>query len=212
MALRTILKQPEKKAQRDQGEKVWTCYYCGKEGHLKQDWHRASKSPWLHVRSASSHTGGETAPKGVGPRGQTLKTVRKKKRQSRLKVLWDPQTTSCPNYTWGTPGVNNCGDPIHWFPFGHLGNLLCACWIPWPTSPQFTSVMGLSVRAKRYYFSCPRSFNWDSAVFTLVLFSDHAGVSLTPFEEGYTEQGPCFCFHEYGALPFSTINWTKCKS
>ena len=35
MAVTTVLKQPEKNAQRDPGEKA--CYYCGKEGHLKWD-------------------------------------------------------------------------------------------------------------------------------------------------------------------------------
>ena len=34
-AMKTVLKQPEKNAQRDSGEKGWACYYCGKEGHLK---------------------------------------------------------------------------------------------------------------------------------------------------------------------------------
>ena len=34
-AMKTILKQPEKNAQRDSGEKGWACYYCGKEGRLK---------------------------------------------------------------------------------------------------------------------------------------------------------------------------------
>ena len=42
------------------------------------------------------------------------------------------------------------------------------------------------------------------AIFTRV--SDRARVSLTPFGEGYTEQGPCLCFHEYGALPLSPFN------
>ena len=32
--------------------------------------------PQLHVRSARDHTGGETAPRGVGLRGLTLKTTR----------------------------------------------------------------------------------------------------------------------------------------
>ena len=32
MSMKTILKQPEKNAQRDPGEKGWTCSYCGKEG------------------------------------------------------------------------------------------------------------------------------------------------------------------------------------
>ena len=40
-----LLKQPEKNAQRDLGEKEWACYYCGKEGHLKWDCPQASKPP-----------------------------------------------------------------------------------------------------------------------------------------------------------------------
>ena len=32
--------------------------------------------PQLHVRSAKDHTGEETVFLGVGPRGQTLKTIR----------------------------------------------------------------------------------------------------------------------------------------
>ena len=75
MAMRTVLKQPEKNAQRDLGEKRWACYYCGKEGHLKRDCPRASKPPWLHVQSARDHTGGETVPRGIGFGGQTLKTT-----------------------------------------------------------------------------------------------------------------------------------------
>ena len=45
MTVRPALKQPEKNAQRDPGEKGQTCYYCGKDGHLKQDCPQASKSP-----------------------------------------------------------------------------------------------------------------------------------------------------------------------
>ena len=45
MAMKTILKQPEKNAQRDPGEKGWACYYCGKERHLKWDCPQASKPP-----------------------------------------------------------------------------------------------------------------------------------------------------------------------
>ena len=30
MAVRPALKQPEKNAQRDPGEKGWACYYCGR--------------------------------------------------------------------------------------------------------------------------------------------------------------------------------------
>ena len=45
MAMKNVLKQPEKNAQRGPGEKGWACYYCGKEGHLKQDCPQASKPP-----------------------------------------------------------------------------------------------------------------------------------------------------------------------
>ena len=45
MAMKNVLKQPEKNAQRDPGEKGWACYYCGKEGHLKWDCPQASKPP-----------------------------------------------------------------------------------------------------------------------------------------------------------------------
>ena len=45
MAMKNFLKQPEKNAQRDPGEKGWACYYCGKEGHLKWDCPQASKPP-----------------------------------------------------------------------------------------------------------------------------------------------------------------------
>ena len=86
MAMKNALKQPEKNAQRDPGEKGWACYYCGKEGHLKWDCPQASKPPpsTLHPTptpgflSAKDHTGRETALRGVGLRGQTLKTIRTK--------------------------------------------------------------------------------------------------------------------------------------
>ena len=45
MAVKPALEQPEKNTQRDPGEKGWTCYYCGKKGHLKQECPQASKLP-----------------------------------------------------------------------------------------------------------------------------------------------------------------------
>ena len=45
MAMNTVLKQPEKNAQRDPGEKGWACYYCEKEGHHKWDCPQAYKPP-----------------------------------------------------------------------------------------------------------------------------------------------------------------------
>ena len=45
MAVRFALKQPEDKCLEEPGEKGWTCYYCGKEGHPKRDCPQASKPP-----------------------------------------------------------------------------------------------------------------------------------------------------------------------
>ena len=66
MAMKTILQQPEKNAQKDPGEKGWACYYCGKEGHLKWDCPQVSNHPRLRVWSARDHTGVKTAPRGIG--------------------------------------------------------------------------------------------------------------------------------------------------
>ena len=65
MAVRTVLKQPEKNAQRGPGEKGWACYYCGKEGISSGIAFRHLSRPRLHVRSARDYTG-----------GKTLKTIR----------------------------------------------------------------------------------------------------------------------------------------
>ena len=76
MAVRIVLKQPEKNAQRDPGEKGWACYYCGKEGNFKQDSLRHLSRPWLQNWSPRDRPRGETALRSVGLRGWTLKTIR----------------------------------------------------------------------------------------------------------------------------------------
>ena len=38
MAMKTVVKQLEKNAQGDPGEKRWAGYYYEKEGHLKRDY------------------------------------------------------------------------------------------------------------------------------------------------------------------------------
>ena len=124
-----FLKSLGKNVQRDPGEKRWACYYCGREGHLKRNCPQASKPPWLPVWSAKDHTGRDAAPRGVGF-----------SRQSGLKVPRGPHTSSHPNYTWGIPGINNHGRPIHWFPFRYWGNLLWAYWSPWPTFSRSASI------------------------------------------------------------------------
>ena len=63
-----------------------------KEGHLKWDCPQASKPPQLPVLSAKDLTGEEIALQGVGPRGQTLKTIG-------LEVLRGSHTSSCPSNT-----------------------------------------------------------------------------------------------------------------
>ena len=73
MAVRSALKQPEKNAQRDPGEKGWTCYHCGKEGHLKWDYPQASKLPSAPCMFVKDHIEEETAFQGLGPRGWILK-------------------------------------------------------------------------------------------------------------------------------------------
>ena len=71
MAIRTVLKQPEKNAQRHPGEKGWTCYYCGKEEHLKRNCPQASKLPPAPCPVCKDHTGRDTAPRAIGLRSQT---------------------------------------------------------------------------------------------------------------------------------------------
>ena len=77
MAMKNVLKQPEKNAQRGPGEKAW--------GLASTVERRVTSSmialrhlsrPRLHALSAKDHTGRETAPRGVGLRGWTLKTIR----------------------------------------------------------------------------------------------------------------------------------------
>ena len=76
MAVRSALKKPEKNAQSNSGEKGWTWYYCGKDGHLKQDCPQASKLPLAPGPVCKRPYGEETVLCDVGPRGQTLKTIR----------------------------------------------------------------------------------------------------------------------------------------
>ena len=78
MAVRSNRKQPEKNAQRDPGEKGWACYYCGKEGTSSGIALKHLSRPWLHIQFGRDHTQRKTAPRGVGFRGRTLKTIRTK--------------------------------------------------------------------------------------------------------------------------------------
>ena len=73
MAVRTVLKQPEKNAQRKRDGMAIT---VERRGTLSEIALRHLSRPWLHVQSAKDHTGRETTPRGVGLWGRTLKTIR----------------------------------------------------------------------------------------------------------------------------------------
>ena len=57
---------------------------------------------WLLFWSAKDHTGEETAPIGIGPCGQTPRTIK-------TDDALGAHTSSSPNNTLETPGINYCG-------------------------------------------------------------------------------------------------------
>ena len=141
-----------------------------------------SKPTLLHVWSVKNHTWGETALQDIGPAVGLS-------RQLGLKMPRGPHTSSHPNYTWGTSSINNCGGQSVDFILDTGATFSVLTEAPGLLSSWSTTLMGLSGWAKCYCFSCPLSCNKDScAVFSWV--SICARVSLTPFREGYTEQGP----------------------
>ena len=81
---------------------------------------------------------------------------------------------------------------------------------PGPLSSRSTSIKGLSGQAKRYYFSHPLRYKWDSVLFSheflIVPESPSPLLGMDILSKVHA------CFHEYKALPFSPINGTKCKS
>ena len=137
-----------KNAQRDPGENGRTCYYCRKQGHLKQDCPQASKPPKA------------PCPVCKGPYWKRDCTLRFRPQGSDSQDNWD----------WRCPGVPilitpeepqvliTVRGPISQFSFGHWGNFVLTE-APNSLSSWSTTVMGLSGWAKRYYFSHPLSCN-----------------------------------------------------
>ena len=167
-------------------------------------------APWLHVQSAKDHNWEETALQGVGTRCQALKTIRTKIPQGSTHTK---PILVTPEEPWVLIIV---GGPIRQFPFRYWGNLLRAYWSPWPTFFPIRFRNGTVWTSLNVLLQCFcqlwlgfGAISHEFLMFTWV--SDCARVSLTPFGEGYTEQGPCLCFHEYWTLPFSPFSWTKRK-
>ena len=86
--------------------------------------------------------------------------------QSGVKVPGSPHTSSHPNNTWGTLDINNCGGQPVDFLLGTGATFSVLTEAPGPLSSWFTTVMGMSGWANRYYFSHPLSFSWDSVLFS----------------------------------------------
>ena len=76
MAMKNVLKQPEKNARGAQVKRDGLAITVERRGTSSGIPLRHPSGPRLHVRSARDHTGGETAPKGVGFRDRTLKTIK----------------------------------------------------------------------------------------------------------------------------------------
>ena len=193
MVVRIVLRQPEKSAQRESGGKGQICYCYGKEGKLKWDYSQVSKLPLGPCPVCKGPQWRRIAFRGVGPRHCTLRTIRTEGawESHTAPILITPEEpraliTVC---MWG-PG----GGGLRHFPFGHQGNLLCVYWRPWPTFSPVCFHDGTVWMSQMLLFQLSSKLQLGlCALCTQV--SERARVCLTPFGEGYTEQGSCFYLH-----------------
>ena len=75
MAVRSALKQPEKKPRGTQMKRDGLVTTVERRNISSGFAFRHLSCPWLQIWSAKDHTGEETILRGVGPRGQTLRTI-----------------------------------------------------------------------------------------------------------------------------------------
>ena len=185
-----------KNVQRDPGEKGGTCYYCGKEGHLKWDCPQASKLPLAPCLVCKGPHQRRDCPLRHRPQG----------------------SDSQDNLDWRCPGVPTqapilitseepwvlitvCWGPISRFCIGHLGNFLCVHLSSWST---FLPIHYHNVAVwMNHMLLFQSSFKLQLRLCTVFSrVSNHVWVFLIPSGEGYTEQGLSVCFHEYGNSTF----------
>ena len=167
MTVETVMNQPEEKnSQKNPGEKGWACYYCGKEGHLKRSCSQASKlPPASHLVCKGSHQRRDCPQRcrlqGSGSQdNQGWRCPQVPTQAPILITPWILITGGGGGREWesgGRQSVNFLLDT------GETFSVLIEA--PGPLSSRFTIVMGLSGRAKCYYFSDPLSCNWDSLLF-----------------------------------------------
>ena len=96
---------------------------------------------WLLFWSAKNYTGEEIAPIGIGPCGQTPRTIK-------TDDALGPHTSSSPNNTLETPGINyrwggGVGQSVD-FLLDMEATYSALTEVPDPLSSQSTSMMGLS--------------------------------------------------------------------
>ena len=120
MAMKNVLKQPEKDAKREPDEKGWACYYCGKEGHLKWDCPQASKPPPVPCSVCKGRHCKRDCPQTCRSPGSDSQD-----NQDR-RCLGIPIQVSVLITSEKPRVLITAEGPIHQFPFRYWGNLLHA--------------------------------------------------------------------------------------
>ena len=158
--MKNVLKQPEKDAQRDLGEKGWACYYCGKEGCLKWDCPQASKLTLAPCRVCQEPHWKRDCPKRCQSPGSDSQD------NQNWRCLWVPTQAPVlitPEELWVLIIVGGQSIDLLLDTGATYSGFTEA---PGPLSSWSTSIMGLSGWAKHYYFSFALSCNWDSVLFS----------------------------------------------